>query len=132
MQKLASDLTVALQEDRPGSLAKGIEAIAKAGINIDGFAEIEGILHVLTNDAGEARRALEAAGLQVRAEQQVFVAPVEDRPGVAASIFRRIAQAEVNVNFSYLASNNRIVVGANNVHKVAELVAKESPTAAQR
>ena len=132
MQKLASDLTVALQEDRPGALAKGIEAIAKAGINIDGFAEMEGILHVLTNDAGEARRALEAAGLQVRAEQQVFVAPVEDRPGVAAGIFRRIAQGDVNVNFSYLASNNRIVVGANNVHKVAELVAKESPTAAQR
>ncbi len=49
---------------------------------------------------------------------------MEDRPGVAAGIFRRIADAGVNVNFTYVATNNRIVVGANDLQKVAELLSK--------
>jgi hypothetical protein len=132
MHNLAKDLTVMLQADRPGTLAKATEAIAKAGINIDGYAEIEGVLHVLTKDATATRQALEAAGFQVRGEQQVLVIDVEDRPGVAADIFRRIADADVNVNFTYVATNSRIVVGANNLQKVAELLSKGSPTAARR
>ena len=47
MHNLAKELTVSLQEDRPGTLASATKAIAKAGINIDGYAEIEGSLHVL-------------------------------------------------------------------------------------
>jgi hypothetical protein len=131
MHNLAKDLTVVLQADRPGTLAKATEAIAKAGINIDGYAEIEGVLHVLTKDATATRQALEAAGFQARGEQQVLVIDVEDRPGVAADIFRRIADADVNVNvnFTYVATNSRIVVGANNLQKVAELLSKGSPTA---
>ncbi len=131
MQNYAKDLTVALQEDRPGTLAKATEAIAKAGINIDGYAEIEGILHVLTKDPTATRSALEAAGFHVHGEQPVLVIDAEDRPGVAAGIFRRIAAAGVNVNFTYIASSNRIVVGASNVQKVAELLAKESSMAAR-
>ncbi len=131
MHNLAKDLTVTLQADRPGTLAKATEAIAKAGINIDGYAEVEGILHVLTKDATPTWQALEAAGFQVRGEQQVLVIDVENRPGVVADIFRSIADAGVNVNFTYVAANNRIVVGANNLPKVVELLAKESPTAAR-
>ncbi len=121
MQNLATDLSVSLREDRPGTLAKAIEAIAKAGISIDGYAEIEGILHVLTEDAKATRRALEAAGLPIRGEQQVLVVDLEDRPGAAADIFRRIAGADVNVNFSYVATNNRIVIGVSDLQNVAEL-----------
>lgn len=121
MQNLATDLSVSLREDRPGTLAKAIEAIAKAGISIDGYAEIEGILHVLTEDAKATRRALEAAGLPVRGEQQVLVVDLEDRPGAAADIFRRIAGAGMNVNFSYVATNNRIVIGVSDLQNVAEL-----------
>ncbi len=117
MQNLATDLTVNLQEDRPGMLAKAIEAVAKAGINIDGFAEIEGILHVLTKDAASTRRALEAAGFQVR-EQQVLVMDADDGPGVAAGIFRRIADKGVNINFTYAANNNRVVLGASDLQKI--------------
>ncbi len=128
MQKIGKDLTVSLQEDRPGRLAKAIDAIARARINIDGYAEIEGILHVLPKNAAAARRALEAAGFEVRGEQKVLVMDVKDRPGVAADIFRPIAEAGVNVNFTYIAANNRIVIGASDLRKVAELMSKRSPT----
>ncbi len=65
MHNIAKDLVISLQEDRPGTLARATAAIAKAGINIEGYAEVEGVLHVLAKDAAAARQALEAAGFQV-------------------------------------------------------------------
>ena len=92
MSKLAKDLTVALREDRPGQIAKAAEALAKARINAEGLAEIEGLLHILTKKTGPAKKALSAVGFEVR-EQTVVVVSIENRPGRAAGIFRRIADA---------------------------------------
>ena len=131
MQKLAKDLTVNLKADKPGAIAKAMDAIAKVGVNLDGYAETKGILHVLTPDAPRARRAVEEAGLQVTDEREVAVIDVEDRPGAAASIFRRIADADVNVDFSYLGANNRMVIGAKDVKKLTELFSLE-PAGATR
>lgn len=125
MQTLARDLTVNLKEDRPGALARALEAVAQANVNIDGYAEIEGTLHVLTLDAKATRRALEAAGLTVVREEEVVVVDLVDRPGVAAGIFRQIADRKVNVTFSYVATGNRIVVGASNIAAVKEIVSKQ-------
>ncbi|MGH7613843.1 MAG: ACT domain-containing protein [Gemmatimonadales bacterium] len=118
----ATDLTVTLQADRPGALAAAIEAIAKAGINLDGYAEFEGTLHVLTHDAPATQRALRAVGIRVRGERQVIVIGVDDRPGVAAQVFRRIADAGINVDFSYVANQNRMVIGADDPTKIADVV----------
>jgi len=124
MQILANDLSVNLRHDRPGTLAKALEVIAKAGINIEGYADVEGTFHVLTQDAAATRRALEAAGLEVRGAQQVLVVDLEDRPGEAADIFRRIANAGLSVNFSYVATNNRVVIGASNLQNLSELISE--------
>jgi hypothetical protein len=126
MPTLAKDFTIKLQNDRPGTLAKAFDAVAKAGINIEGYAEIEGTLHVVTQDAAATRKAFESVGLTVSREDDVVVADVVDRPGVAASIFRQIADANVNVTTSYVATNNRIVVGATNLAKVQEITAKQA------
>jgi hypothetical protein len=48
-------------------------------------------------------------------EQEVVLVEVEDRPGSAASIFRRIADAKVNIRFSYLATRNRLVIAADDL-----------------
>jgi hypothetical protein len=123
MTKLAKDLTVNLREDRPGQIAKAAEALAKARINADGLAEIEGLLHILTKKPEPAKRALQAAGFEVR-EQQVVIVNVENRPGRAAGIFRRIADAGLNVSFSYLAAGYSLVLGSPDPDKVAALLAK--------
>jgi len=115
MAHVATDLAVTLPEDRPGALAKAVIAVGTAGINLDGHAEMGGVVHVLTTDAGAARDALEAAGFMVVREQQVVLAELEDRPGSAAGIFRRIADAKVNIRFSYLATGNRLVIGADDL-----------------
>jgi hypothetical protein len=115
MAHVATDLAVTLPEDRPGMLSKAVTAVSAAGINLEGHAEMEGVVHVLTTDAERTRAALEAAGFRVVKEQQVVLVPVEDRPGSAANIFRRIADAKVNIRFSYLATRNRLVVAADDL-----------------
>jgi hypothetical protein len=115
MAHVATDLAVTLPEDRPGMLSKAVTAVSVAGINLEGHAEMEGVVHVLTTDAEGTRDALEAAGFRIVREQQVVLVPVEDRPGSAAGIFRRIADARVNIRFSYLATRNRLVIAADNL-----------------
>jgi hypothetical protein len=115
MAHIATDLAVTLPEDRPGMLSKAVTAVSVAGINLEGHAEMEGVVHVLTTDAERTRDALEAAGFRIVREQQVVLVAVEDRPGSAAGIFRRIADARVNIRFSYLATRNRLVIAADNL-----------------
>lgn len=99
-------------------LARAIGAVGNAGINLEGYAEMEGVVHVLTTDAPRTRQVLGDAGFLVVNEQQVVVVPVADRPGSAAEIFRRIADARINVRFSYLATGNRLVVAADDLQSV--------------
>jgi len=120
MAHLATDLAVTLPEDRPGMLAKAINALSSAGINIEGYAEIEGLVHLLTVNAAETKEALDKSGFRIVREQQVVIVPVEDRPGSAAAIFQRIGEAKVNMRFSYLATRNRLVVGADDAAAVVK------------
>jgi hypothetical protein len=120
MKSMATDLTVILT-DRPGTLAVMGEALGKAGINIDGMCgfpcEGQGVIHVLVEDAAAARQALEQTGHEVRGEREVLVVEIEDRPGAFGEMARRIADVDVNFDLVYLASNNRLVVGASDLDK---------------
>jgi deoxyribonuclease V len=119
-ETMAKNLTVEL-EDRPGSLAAAAQALGSAGINIAGTVgyptEGKGMLHVLVEDAAAARRALEGAGLRVREERDVIVTDIEDRPGALGEIATRVADAGVNLNLLYLATNTRVVIGADDLDK---------------
>jgi len=111
----AIDLAVTLVEDRPGMLAKAVQALGAVGINLEGHAEMSGVVHVLTDDLRATRKALEAAGFIVVGEQHVVIVTPEDRPGSAAGIYRRIADAKVNIRFCYLATRDRLVIGADDL-----------------
>jgi hypothetical protein len=43
----------------------------------------------------------------------VALVPVADEPGSAARVFQQIANAHVNVRYSYLATGNRLVIAAD-------------------
>jgi hypothetical protein len=112
---MARDLTVRLTEDRPGQLAGLVQALSKSGVNIEGIAEIEGAVHVLARDPSGARSALRSGGYTIDGELEVIVLPMPDRPGELAMILRRLADAGVNVRFTYLATGTRVVIGADDV-----------------
>lgn len=117
---MAKDLTV-IMEDRPGTLADMGEALGEAGINIDSVCglpcEGKGVIHIIVEDAAEARRVLEGGGFEVSSESEVLLLDVENRPGSLGEIARKMADAGVNINFIYVASNNRLVISADNLEQ---------------
>lgn len=117
---MPSDLTVTL-EDQPGTLAKLGEALGKAGVNIDGMCGFpcggEGVIHLLVSDGMRARRALEGAGIMVRDEREVVVYDAEDRPGMLGEVARRLADAGVNLDLIYKATQTQLVLGVDDLAK---------------
>ena len=111
-----------LEADRPGMLARAISCVSAAGINIDGYSEMNGVVHVLTHDLSVTRQCLNDAGFRIVQEQQVALVPVADEPGAAARVFQKIAEAHINVRYSYLATRNRLVIASDNPEAVIKAV----------
>ena len=128
MAHLDADLAVTLEDDRPGTLARALGCVSAAGINIDGYAEIGGVVHVLSPDLRATHDCLQAAGFRILQETEVVVVEVQDQPGAAAGVFQRIAEAHINIKYSYLATRNRLVIAADSPQAV--LTALASPAAA--
>lgn len=120
MAHLAEDLAVTLERDRPGMLAQAIGCVSAAGINIDGYTEMNGVVHVLTTDIDAARQCLHDAGFRIVQEQHVVLVPVEDEPGAAAGVFQKIADAHINVRYTYLATRNRLVIASDNPQAIID------------
>jgi hypothetical protein len=112
---MARDLSVRLGEDRPGELAGVVQALSQSGVNIEGIAEVAGLVHILARDPSAARTALRSNGYEIEAELEVIVLPMPDRPGELAMVMRRLADAAVNVRFCYLATETRVVIGCEDV-----------------
>ncbi len=123
MAHLAEDLAVTLENDRPGMLAKAIGCVSAAGLNIDGYTEMNGVVHVLTTDLKAARQCLHDNGFRIMQEQHVVLVPVEDEPGAAARVFQRIADAHINVRYTYLATGNRLVISAGDSRALLQALA---------
>ena len=119
---MARDLTVRLTQDRPGELAGVVETLSQAGVNIDGLAEVDGVVHVLARDPGAARAALRAAGYSIAGELEVLIMPMPDRPGELSMITRRLADASVNVRFVYLATETRVVIGVDDISQARQVL----------
>jgi hypothetical protein len=112
---MGRDLTLRLTTDRPGELARVAQTLSSAGVNIEGIAEIGGVVHVLARDPSAARSALRAGGYTIDGELEVLVLPMTDRPGELSMIMQRLADASVNLRFIYLATHTRVVIGADDI-----------------
>jgi hypothetical protein len=115
---MAVDLIIDI-ENSPGALAEVATAISDAGVNIAaatcvGPAE-RAELHILVPHAEAVKHALAISHVAVTRERQVVVVDVQDRPGVLADLARKVAAAGVNLDLVYIATQNRIVFGAEDV-----------------
>jgi hypothetical protein len=107
-------------DNSPGQLAAISEELGKVGVNIDGFCAIatngRGVLHLLVEDAGTARQALEGAGYAVQAEREALVlSDVEDRPGFLGEMAARLGGADINIEVAYLGTGTRLVFAVDDV-----------------
>ena len=115
---MSTDLTVRLV-NQPGTLERASDALGRAGINIEGacgyVCGAAGVYHVLVEDADRAQRALIDAGLEIEANQPVAVTPVENQPGAAAAVLRRIAEANLNIDLLYMTVDGRLVLSGDDI-----------------
>lgn len=126
---MAREITVLL-EDRPGTLADLGEALGKAGVNLQTIAgfgiEGRGIIKILVEDAQAALKALEGAGIKVEGDREVLVVPLEDRPGSLGRFARKLANAGVNIDASYVLGDEggrkKVVLGVSDLGKAKGLV----------
>jgi hypothetical protein len=73
-------------------------------------------VHILVPHAEAVKHALAAIShIAVTREREVVVVDVEDRPGVLADLTRKIARAGVNLDLVYVATQNRVVFGAEDL-----------------
>ena len=119
---MGRDLTVRLAADRPGELARVVETLSRAGVNIEGLTEVEGLVHVLARDPSAARSALRAGGYTIEGELEVLILPMSDRPGELSMVMQRLAEAGVNLRFVYLATETRVVVGVDDITRARAVV----------
>ena len=114
---MATDLTVYL-DDEPGGLARLGQVLGDAGVNIEGFCATasgggQSEVHVLVEDESAAFAALEGAGIEIAADEEVAVVTVADRPGELGQMSQKLGDAGVNITLAYLATNTRLVFAAD-------------------
>jgi len=102
----ATQLAVFLA-NRPGALARVCEALGNAGINIYALATSDTVDHtvvrMVVSDPTKALMLLGEAGV-LALETDVLMIETASEPGVLAKIAERLAEAEVNIEYTYLAA----------------------------
>ena len=105
-------------------------AISDAGVNISAVTCVgpgeRAELHILVPHAEAARHALAISHVAVTREREVVVVNAEDRPGVLADLARKIAKAGINLDLVYVATQNRIVFGSEDLDGLRAVLEEHS------
>ena len=113
-------------DNRPGALAAIASALGEAGVNIEGYCGAaeggRGVVHLLVDDAGGARRALEATSFSVAAEHEALIVDGEDRPGYLGEVARKLGDSGINVEVGYVATNTRLVFVVDDADRARTLL----------
>jgi hypothetical protein len=125
----ATQLAVFLA-NRPGALARVCEALANAEINIHALATSDTVDHtvvrMVVSDPTKALMLLGEAGV-LALETEVLTIETASQPGVLAKIAERLAEAEVNIEYAYLAGGRAaekglIILRASDVEKARRVL----------
>jgi hypothetical protein len=119
------DLTVILK-DSPGTLADLCENLAAAEINIEGISVItykgECPIHILVENAEEARKILEAHWMDIIGERDALVLDIEDRPGALEEISQKMGDNEINIEVAYFTTKGKLALVVDDLEKAKLLI----------
>jgi hypothetical protein len=116
--------------NRPGALARVCEALANAGINIQALATSDTVDHtvvrMVVSNPTKALMLLGEAGV-LALETEVLTIETASDPGVLARIAERLAEADVNIEYTYLAGSREsqkglIVLRPSDVEKAMRVL----------
>jgi hypothetical protein len=109
----ATQLAVFLA-NRPGALARVCEALANAGVNIYALATSDTVDHtvvrMVVSHPTKTLMLLGEAGV-LALETDVLTIETSNQPGILAKIAERLADAEVNIDYIYLAAGREAEKG---------------------
>ncbi len=77
---------------------------------------------VRDEDADKARDALLDAGFGALDRHPVIIADIEVRPGELGRIARKLADAGVKLTTLFMATGDRVVIGADDLDRVEEVL----------
>ena len=125
------DVTVVL-ENKPGSLANLGETLGNTGINMEGMCGMpfddQNLVHILVEDVSTTQWALEQGGFEIKAVREVIVVDISDiagKPGGGGKLARKLGNNRINIDLIYLAENNRIVLGVDDLDKARDILYKK-------
>jgi hypothetical protein len=111
--KPATQLAVFLA-NRPGALARVCDALAKAEINIHALATSDTVDHsvvrMVVSNPTKALMLLGEAGV-LALESDVLMIETVNEPGVLGKIAEKLAEADVNIEYAYLAASPKMDKG---------------------
>ncbi len=77
---------------------------------------------VQDEDAARARDALLAAGFGALDRHEVLIVDIEVEPGALGRLARRVADTGARLTTLYMATGDRVVIGADDLEKVRSVV----------
>ena len=122
---MATEFKVKLPHE-PGSLARLGTVLGDADVNIDGIhgtsGDGESVVHFVTDNALEATRALDDAGLDYII-REVIVVKVLDEPGTLGDVALVMSEAGVNIDSVYTTTRGDVVFGVDDVAGAIQIAA---------
>lgn len=104
--------------DEPGSLARLGTVLGDAEVNIDGIHGTTGdgksVVHFVTDNALEATRALDEAGIDYEI-REVVVVKVLDEPGTLGEVALVMADAGIDIDSVYATTRGDVILGVDDV-----------------
>jgi len=119
------DIEVILR-DSPGTLADLCELLSKGGVNIEGISVTtykgECPIHILVDDAGQAREILEKNWMEIISEREVLISEITDEVGALGKISRRLADNDINIEVIYLTITGDLALVVDDLDKAQWLL----------
>ena len=131
MVRVEKQLSIFL-ENRPGGLAKICGTLAEAGINIMALTIHDTVDHaivrLLADRPVKALLVLEQLGLYIL-ESDVIVMELENQPGALAEVARKLARADINIEYAYCSATEHqgtgcLILRADEPERTIELLSE--------
>ncbi len=95
-------------DNRPGTLARACQALAKEGVNILALSISDtiddAVVRFVVDDKKKAATALNSLHLTVH-ERDVIFMELPNQPGILATVAQKLAAAGINIEYAYCTSS---------------------------
>jgi hypothetical protein len=129
--EIATQLALFLA-NQPGTLADVCDALAEANINILALTISDTVDHsvvrMIVSDTDRALAIFEEYGTLV-VENEVLLMEIDNKPGKLSNIARRLSDADINIEYAYLATGHAdqpglLVLRASDAEAALEVLKK--------